>query len=107
VLKRRFVKFQNVRSITLFIESNQEDEDSTLLQKIQLLGSLCVPPLPSTGLLRIGRIRTRVREQRTPAQHLKQDCGGARNRGYTYAAKVWDLSLVQGPFPTLSPCAKP
>jgi hypothetical protein len=29
----------------------------------------------------------------------------ARTEGYTHAAKVWDLSIVQGPF--LSPRAKP
>jgi hypothetical protein len=29
----------------------------------------------------------------------------ARTEGYTYAASVWDLSLVQGQF--LSPRAKP
>jgi len=40
--RRRFVKFQNVRSLTLFIESNQNDEDTTALHRIQLLGSLCV-----------------------------------------------------------------
>ena len=27
----------------------------------------------------------------------------ARNEGYTYAAKVWDLSIVQGPF-SVAPC---
>jgi hypothetical protein len=48
--RRRFVKFQNVRSLTLFIESNQNDEDTTALHRIQLLGSLCVrrPRKPTT-----------------------------------------------------------
>jgi hypothetical protein len=27
----------------------------------------------------------------------------ARTEGYTYAAKVWDLSIVQGPF-SVAPC---
>lgn len=36
----KYVKFQNVRSITVFVESNQEDEETSAVQKIQLLGSL-------------------------------------------------------------------
>jgi len=39
-IQLKFVKFQNVRSLTLFIESNQNDEDTTALHRIQLLGSL-------------------------------------------------------------------
>jgi hypothetical protein len=30
----------------------------------------------------------------------------ARTEGYTYAAKVWDLSIVQGPF-SVAPCQNP
>eukprot|EP00243_Klebsormidium_subtile_P004922 TRINITY_DN19169_c0_g1_i1.p1 TRINITY_DN19169_c0_g1~~TRINITY_DN19169_c0_g1_i1.p1 ORF type:complete len:176 (+),score=30.46 TRINITY_DN19169_c0_g1_i1:275-802(+) len=35
----KYVKFQGVRSLTIFVESNQEDEDTTKIQKIVLLGS--------------------------------------------------------------------
>lgn len=34
----RFVKFQNVNALTIFIESNQGDEDTTKVSKIQILG---------------------------------------------------------------------
>eukprot|EP00850_Spirogloea_muscicola_P010105 SM000058S18535 [mRNA] locus=s58:392303:394268:+ [translate_table: standard] len=35
----KYVKFQNVRSLTIFVESNQEDAECTSIQKIVLLGS--------------------------------------------------------------------
>lgn len=34
----RFVKFQNVNALTIFIESNQGGEDTTKVSKIQILG---------------------------------------------------------------------
>ena len=37
--ERRLVKFQRVNCLTLFIESNQGDADTTIVQKIALLGS--------------------------------------------------------------------
>ena len=33
------VKFQRVNCLTIFVESNQGDEDTTLIQKLTLLGS--------------------------------------------------------------------
>jgi len=38
-LALKFVKFQNVRSITVFLENNQDDEDTTKLSKLVLMGS--------------------------------------------------------------------
>ena len=37
-LPLKFVKFQNVRSLTVFIENNQDDEDTTKLSKLVLMG---------------------------------------------------------------------
>lgn len=34
----RFVKFQKVTHVTIFIEDNQGDEETTRIQRIQLLG---------------------------------------------------------------------
>lgn len=39
VLPLRLVKFNRVHCLTLFIQSNQEDEDCTILQKIAFLGT--------------------------------------------------------------------
>jgi len=36
--RRRFVKFQNVTTLSVFIEDNQGEEDSTRLRKLALLG---------------------------------------------------------------------
>jgi len=35
----KYVKFQNVRSLTIFIEDNQTDSEITKVQKILLIGS--------------------------------------------------------------------
>ncbi len=35
---RRYVKFQKLTHLTIFIEDNQGDEDVTRVQRIQLLG---------------------------------------------------------------------
>lgn len=35
----KYVKFQNVRSLTIFIEDNQTDSEITKVQKIMLIGS--------------------------------------------------------------------
>eukprot|EP00271_Cylindrocystis_brebissonii_P008659 TRINITY_DN23132_c0_g1_i1.p1 TRINITY_DN23132_c0_g1~~TRINITY_DN23132_c0_g1_i1.p1 ORF type:complete len:172 (-),score=36.35 TRINITY_DN23132_c0_g1_i1:519-1034(-) len=35
----KYVKFQNVRSLTIFIESNQGEEESTVVEKIAIIGS--------------------------------------------------------------------
>ncbi|GAB4818609.1 hypothetical protein N2152v2_005655 [Parachlorella kessleri] len=35
----KVVKFNNVNVLTVFVESNQEDEDTTVVQKIALFGS--------------------------------------------------------------------
>ncbi|CAJ2628551.1 unnamed protein product [Trifolium pratense] len=35
----KYVKFQNVRSLTIFIEDNQTGSEITKVQKIQLIGS--------------------------------------------------------------------
>ncbi|GJP43204.1 hypothetical protein CLOM_g5340 [Closterium sp. NIES-68] len=35
----KYVKFQNVRSLTIFIESNQSGDDVTKVQKLAILGS--------------------------------------------------------------------
>jgi len=37
--KRRYVKFQTVTHLTIFIEDNQGDEEVTRVGKIQLLGT--------------------------------------------------------------------
>ena len=36
---RRYVKFQSVTKLSIFIESNQADEETTVLQKIAIFGS--------------------------------------------------------------------
>lgn len=36
--RRRFVKFQNVTTLSIFIEDNKGEEDTTRVQKISLLG---------------------------------------------------------------------
>lgn len=44
------MKFQSVRSLAVFVESNQDDEDATKLFKLQLLGTTWAPflsPQPS------------------------------------------------------------
>jgi len=38
-LKLRLVKFSRVNCLTLFIESNQDDEETTVIQKISILGN--------------------------------------------------------------------
>ena len=35
----RYVKFQSVTKLSIFIESNQGDEETTVLQKIAIFGS--------------------------------------------------------------------
>ena len=35
----RFVKFQRVNVLSIFVEDNQGDEDTTIIQKIVLTGS--------------------------------------------------------------------
>jgi len=45
-LPLKFVKFQCVRSLAIFVESNQDDEDVTKLFKLQLLGS----PVETTNM---------------------------------------------------------
>lgn len=37
-LQLKFVKFQNVNAVTIFIEDNQEDEETTKVMKLQLMG---------------------------------------------------------------------
>uniref|UniRef100_A0A2N9HKI0 PITH domain-containing protein n=1 Tax=Fagus sylvatica TaxID=28930 RepID=A0A2N9HKI0_FAGSY len=37
----KYVKFQNVRSLTIFIEDNQSDAEITKVQKIALFGTTC------------------------------------------------------------------
>lgn len=39
MLPLRLVKFNRVHCLTLFIQSNRDDEDSTILQKIVFLGT--------------------------------------------------------------------
>lgn len=39
LLQLKLVKFQRVSCLTIFIESNQEDEDTTLVQKLAVFGS--------------------------------------------------------------------
>ena len=39
VIPLKLVKFQNVRSLTIFFEDNQDDEESTHVAKISILGS--------------------------------------------------------------------
>ncbi|KAG0166909.1 Thioredoxin-like protein 1 [Apophysomyces sp. BC1034] len=39
VINLRFVKFQNVVNLVLFIDSNQEDEESTKIQQLIFIGS--------------------------------------------------------------------
>eukprot|EP00850_Spirogloea_muscicola_P017727 SM000155S01656 [mRNA] locus=s155:173564:182998:- [translate_table: standard] len=41
----KYVKFQNVRSLTIFVESNQDDAECTSIQKIVLLGSTQEPAI--------------------------------------------------------------
>jgi thioredoxin len=36
----KFVKFQNVSSLTLFVENNQGEEETTVLQRLRIIGSL-------------------------------------------------------------------
>ena len=36
---RRLVKFQNVNVLTVFVESNQGDEETTIIQQIKVIGS--------------------------------------------------------------------
>lgn len=38
-LQLKFVKFQCVRSLTLFVESNQDGEETTKLSKLVLMGT--------------------------------------------------------------------
>eukprot|EP00242_Pyramimonas_sp_CCMP2087_P008373 CAMPEP_0198210662 /NCGR_PEP_ID=MMETSP1445-20131203/21465_1 /TAXON_ID=36898 /ORGANISM="Pyramimonas sp., Strain CCMP2087" /LENGTH=170 /DNA_ID=CAMNT_0043884783 /DNA_START=57 /DNA_END=569 /DNA_ORIENTATION=+ len=38
-IELKFVKFQSVRSITIFIESNQDDEETTRLAHVSFIGS--------------------------------------------------------------------
>eukprot|EP00238_Polyblepharides_amylifera_P002061 CAMPEP_0196586012 /NCGR_PEP_ID=MMETSP1081-20130531/52852_1 /TAXON_ID=36882 /ORGANISM="Pyramimonas amylifera, Strain CCMP720" /LENGTH=169 /DNA_ID=CAMNT_0041907745 /DNA_START=50 /DNA_END=559 /DNA_ORIENTATION=- len=38
-IQLKFVKFQHVRNISIFVESNQGDEETTVINKIQLIGS--------------------------------------------------------------------
>jgi len=45
-LKLNFVKFQNVSSLTVFIEGNQGDEESTALSRFHLIGM----PIPTTNM---------------------------------------------------------
>jgi hypothetical protein len=47
--------------------------------------------------------RSRAGTRRPP---IPLDTMVARTHIYTYAAKVWDLSIVQGPF-SVAPCPKP
>lgn len=37
-LPRRLVKFQGVNWLTIFVESNQEDEETTVIEKIVVQG---------------------------------------------------------------------
>lgn len=37
-VETNFVKFQNVNSVTIFIETNQDEEEVTMLNKLQLFG---------------------------------------------------------------------
>mmetsp|Transcript_23136 Transcript_23136/g.78786 ORF Transcript_23136/g.78786 Transcript_23136/m.78786 type:complete len:164 (+) Transcript_23136:171-662(+) len=39
LLPLKLAKFNNVRSLTIFVENNQGDEDVTILSKIQVFGS--------------------------------------------------------------------
>lgn len=39
VLPLKPVKFSRVNCLSIFVESNQEDEDTTIIQKIAILGS--------------------------------------------------------------------
>lgn len=45
-LPPRLVKFNRVNVLTIFIESNQGDEDTTVVQKLALFGSGAPPPPP-------------------------------------------------------------
>ena len=38
-LLRRYVKFQRVVKLSIFVESNQEDEETTVIQKLAIYGS--------------------------------------------------------------------
>ena len=39
VLQLRLVKFSRVNCLTIFVESNQGDEETTVIQKIALIGA--------------------------------------------------------------------
>ena len=39
VIPLKLVKFNRVNCLSIFVESNQEDEDTTIIQKIAILGS--------------------------------------------------------------------
>ncbi|CAN6439643.1 unnamed protein product [Victoria cruziana] len=41
----KYVKFQNVRSLTIFVENNQSDADITKIQKLVLIGTTNNPKL--------------------------------------------------------------
>lgn len=38
--QRRFVKFQSVNTLSVFVESNQGDAETTIIQKVALQGSM-------------------------------------------------------------------
>jgi hypothetical protein len=84
------------------------------------LGCACGPPPPCHALrrhqlaraatikvanrdvrdFRVGDELTRAVSRRPP---ISLDTVVARTEGYTYAAKIWDFSIVQGPF-SVAPC---
>jgi len=48
----KFVKFQNVNSLSLFIETNQQDSDVTVINRLTLIGSV----MPSTKINELKKI---------------------------------------------------